>query len=115
METRLKHRSLRNYSTVEGHEPFREWLIQLRDKKTQAVIVQRIERLRSGNPGDFKRINKNLFELRIHYGPGYRVYYTIFRDTVVVLLCGGSKRTQQRDIARAQNYCDDFFKRADGE
>ena len=111
----IKHRSLRNYTTAEGREPFRDWITQLRDKKAQAIIAQRIERLRLGNPGDFKRINKDLFELRIHYGPGYRVYYTIFRDTVVILLCGGSKRTQQQDIARAQNYCNDFLERTNGE
>ena len=111
----VQRRSLRNYTTIEGREPFREWIRQLRDKKAQVNITQRIERLRQGNPGDSKRLNKDLSELRIHYGPGYRVYYTILRDTFVILLCGGSKRTQQKDITRAQNYCNDFWKRMERE
>lgn len=52
----IRHRNLRNYTTVEGREPFRDWITQLRDKKAQAIIAQRIERLRLGNPGDYKRI-----------------------------------------------------------
>ena len=107
----IQRRNLHNYTTRDGREPFRQWLMQLRDKKTQVTIAQRIERLRQGNPGDFKRLNKDLYELRIHYGPGYRVYYTILRDSVVILLCGGAKGTQQQDIARAQNYCNDFLER----
>ena len=111
----IKRRRLRNYSKVDGNEPFREWIRQLRDKKAQAIIAQRIERLRLGNLGDSKRIDKGLYELRIHYGPGYRVYYTIFQDSIVILLCGGFKKTQQQDIGRAQNFCEDFLKRINGE
>ena len=105
----IQRRTLRNYTTKDGREPFREWIMRLRDKKAQANITQRIERLRQGNPGDLKRISKNIYELRIRHGPGYRVYYTIYQDAIVILFCGGSKRTQQQDITRAQNYYNDFL------
>ena len=97
-------RDVRNYITPEGRNPFRQWLAQLQNKKTRSIVRKRIARLRDGNFGDFKKLNKDLYELRINYGPGYRVYFSIFDSRVVILLCGGRKGTQQRDIARAQNY-----------
>lgn len=99
------------YTTPNGRSPYRQWYTRIKDEKVQIVISNRIARLRTGNFGDFKRLGPNLYELRIHYGPGYRVYFGVFQNDIVILLCGGTKRAQQRDIVRAQNYWNDFLKR----
>lgn len=106
-------REVRNYITPEGRNPFREWLTQLRDKRARANIQRRITRLQEGNFGDCRRLNRDLYELRINYGPGYRVYFGVFSSHIVILLCGGQKRTQQRDIVRAQNYWNEIRSRDD--
>ncbi|MDE0256207.1 MAG: type II toxin-antitoxin system RelE/ParE family toxin [Rhodospirillaceae bacterium] len=82
-------------------ETFGNWLRRLRDPRAKAVIVSRIERIEDGNFGDRKSVGGGVSELRIDVGKGYRVYYTIRRRTVVVLLCGGDKSNQQRDVRRA--------------
>ena len=97
-------RDVRNYITPEGRNPFRQWLTQLRDKRTRANIQRRIARLQEGNFGDCKRLGSDLYELRIDYGPGYRIYFGTLTSHIVILLCGGQKGTQRRDIARARNY-----------
>src|SRR5437763_8051485 len=80
---------------------FDEWFSKLPDRQAKARIAARIDRLAVGNPGDVKPVGSGVSEMRIDYGPGYRVYFTQRGDIVVVLLCGGGKRTQDRDIARA--------------
>jgi putative addiction module killer protein len=80
---------------------FAVWFAGLRDHRERARITARIRRLSLGNPGDVKPVGSGVSEMRIDYGPGYRVYFTRRGDIVVVLLCGGHKRTQDRDIARA--------------
>jgi putative addiction module killer protein len=82
---------------------FRKWLNGLRDANAYARIVQRIRRLERGNPGDVKSVGGGLHEMRIDYGPGYRVYFVHQGPTVVILLCGGGKDTQHRDIKRARD------------
>jgi putative addiction module killer protein len=77
---------------------FAEWLDSLRDIHARARVQARIERLAAGNPGDVKSVGEGVSELRIDYGPGYRVYFTRRGKTLVILLAGGSKRTQARDI-----------------
>ena len=104
-------REVRNYITPAGRTPFRQWLTQLRDKKTRANIQRRIARLEEGNFGDYKRLGSDLYELRIDYGPGYRIYFGTLTSHIVILLCGGQKRTQQRDITRAQNYWNEIRSR----
>lgn len=86
---------------VRQTDEFRNWLRNLRDGKAAARIASRIRRLEQGNPGDIKTVGSGLLEMRIDYGPGYRVYCVRRGSVVVVLLCGGDKRTQQRDIKRA--------------
>ena len=81
---------------------FAEWLRRLRDARAVAKIALRIDRLRLGNAGDAKAVGGGIVEMRIDYGPGYRVYFTRRGSAIVLLLCGGDKRTQQNDIARAQ-------------
>jgi len=80
---------------------FSAWFAGLRDRQARARITARIRRLSLGNPGDVKPVGGGVSEMRIDYGPGYRVYLVRRGDTVVVLLCGGDKRSQDRDIARA--------------
>ncbi len=86
---------------VRQTDEFRAWLADLKDDKAVARIGGRIRRLEQGNPGDTKSLGRGLLEMRVDYGPGYRVYYVRRGLIVVVLLCGGDKRTQQRDIKRA--------------
>ena len=81
---------------------FRSWLYALADSRARARIVQRIERFEMGNPGDVVPVGDGVSEMRIHYGPGYRVYYMQSGRTVYVLLCAGDKSTQSRDIKLAK-------------
>ncbi len=88
--------------TVEKTEPFLNWLTSLRDVRAIARIQIRIDRLALGNAGDAKPVGDGVSELRVDYGPGYRVYFAKRGKTLVVLLCGGDKRTQSTDIAMAR-------------
>ena len=81
---------------------FAKWLANLRDIKGQARILARLESCRVGNLGDTKRVGARIHELRIHIGPGYRVYFTKRRNMILLLLCGGNKSSQARDIERAK-------------
>lgn len=81
---------------------FAAWLKNLRDNTARAKIAARIRRLSFGNPGDVRPIGAGLSELRIHHGPGYRVYFVQRGTVLIILLCGGDKRTQTRDIATAK-------------
>ena len=81
---------------------FASWLTGLRDERAKARIAERLHRFGAGNPGDIKSVGDGVTEMRIDYGPGYRVYYTRRGSVVVILLCGGDKRGQQRDIRRAK-------------
>ena len=83
-------------------EAFGAWMRGLRDIQGRAVIARRIERMAAGNFGDHKPIGEGVSELRVPFGPGYRVYYTLRGKGLVVLLCGGDKGSQRRDIARAR-------------
>ncbi len=82
-------------------EIFAKWIDGLSDIRARARVLVRIERLADGNPGDVKSVGEGVSELRIDYGPGYRVYYKKQRQKVVILLAGGDKRTQTRDIKTA--------------
>jgi putative addiction module killer protein len=87
---------------VRQTEEFSGWLHRLRDANAVARIVGRIRRMEKGNPGDTRSVGQGVLEMRIDYGPGYRIYYVHRGAQIVILLCGGDKRTQQRDIKRAQ-------------
>jgi putative addiction module killer protein len=82
---------------------FDEWFSRLKDRRAVARIAVRVDRLATGNPGDMKPIGGGLSEMRIDYGPGYRVYYMQRGQIVIVLLCGGDKTTQARDIEAAKS------------
>jgi putative addiction module killer protein len=84
-------------------EEFDDWLKRLRDLRARARVQARITRLGLGNPGDVRPVGEGISEMRIDYGPGYRVYYFQRGDLFVVLLCGGEKSTQDRDIDNAKS------------
>jgi putative addiction module killer protein len=83
-------------------ETFRKWRIKLHDERTKALIASRLDRLAFGNAGDAKPVGEGVSELRIDYGPGYRIYFKKRGNSLVILLCGGDKRTQDRNIKRAK-------------
>ncbi len=87
---------------------FDEWLEGLRDERAKGRIVQRLVRLAAGNPGDVKPVGQGVSELRIDYGPGYRAYYIQRGEEIIVLLCGGDKSTQERDIRKAKEIAEDW-------
>lgn len=105
---------VRIYARPDGTEPYTDWETSLRDRAARARVRARIGRLRLGNFGDAKRAG-GVFELRVHAGPGYRIYYGREGDTVVILLCGGDKGSQARDIERAETYWRDYRSRDHGE
>jgi putative addiction module killer protein len=82
-------------------DAYAQWLDGLRDIKARARVLARVERLAAGNPGDVKPVGEGVSEMRIDYGPGYRVYYTMRGRTLIILLAGGDKRTQTTDIKTA--------------
>jgi putative addiction module killer protein len=86
---------------VRETEPFAEWFSKLRDERARAKILVRIRRLSLGNPGDVQPVGEGVSEMRIHYGPGYRVYFVQLGETLAILLGGGDKSTQDRDIRSA--------------
>lgn len=87
---------------------FDKWLLGLRDRTTRARIEARIVRMALGNPGDVKPVRNGIHEMRIDYGPGYRVYFLQRGQTIIVLLAGGDKRTQDADINRAIEIAHDW-------
>jgi len=102
---------LRRYITPEGKDVFGEWLAKLKDARAQAKIVVRLDRVALGNFADCKPLRGGLCELRIDWGPGYRVYYAMLGKSCVLLLAGGDKRKQSSDIARAAAYLKDYKER----
>jgi putative addiction module killer protein len=102
---------LLEYLTEDGENPFHKWLISLKDRSVRARIRVRLNRVRLGDFGDCKPVGKGVSELRVDYGPGYRVYYGKSGMTIVILLCGGSKKSQSRDVQLAQAYWADFQRR----
>ena len=87
---------------IQQTETFRRWEARLRDRRARTLIAARIARLAEGLPGDVSPVGEGVSELRIHHGPGYRVYFRQRGTVLIILLCGGDKSTQARDIARAK-------------
>lgn len=104
---------IRRYVTEAGRDVFGDWLESLKDTRTKAKIVARIARLSVGNFGDCRPIRKGVWELRIDWGPGYRVYYAMVGKRCVLLLCGGDKGKQNRDIETAVAHWQDYQQRAE--
>ena len=96
------------YRNTAGKEPFTDWLNSLRNPATRRRILKRLLRLEQGHYGDVKPVGTGVNELRFFFGAGYRVYFGEDGDTLVVLLCGGDKSSQRRDIQRAQAYWQEY-------
>ncbi len=104
----IRLRELEFYRTQHGRVPFIDWFESIRDRKTLTRIRGRLTRLELGNLGDFQPVGEGVYELRIHFGPGYRIYFAEVSNTIILLLCGGDKSSQQRDIERAKTYWQDY-------
>jgi len=87
---------------IKQTETFRKWRVQLKDERVRGLIASRLDRLSFGHAGDVAPVGHGISELRIHYGPGYRIYFHKRGDTIIVLLCGGDKNTQAKDIKAAK-------------
>ena len=109
--TEATPRQLEEYLTTDGRSPFIEWLNEVKDTRARARVRVRLDRLSMGNFGDCKGVGQGVRELRIDYGPGYRVYFGQLGDQIILLLWGGTKRAQQKDIQLAQTYWQDFRSR----
>ena len=102
---------VRRYVTEAGRDIFGEWLASLKDGRTKAKIVTRIDRLSAGNFGDCKPLRGGLCELRIDWGPGYRIYYALVGKTCILLLGGGDKKRQSSDIDKALAHLENYKER----
>lgn len=102
---------IRHYLAIDGKDLFLDWLKQLRDTTAKVQIAKRINRIEMGNFGDHRFCRDGVAELRIDVGAGYRVYYAISGQEIVLLLCGGDKRTQDADIDRAVSNWQDWKRR----
>jgi putative addiction module killer protein len=96
------------YRDAHGYEPFREWVYSLSDQRAIEKIEARLIRMGSGNFGDHRSVGSGVYELRIHFGPGYRIYFGRLGTGVIVLLAGGDKSTQVKDVQKAQAYWYDY-------
>ena len=99
---------IREYVSRDGKKPFIDWLKKIRDQRAIEKILIQVDRLEMGNTGHCRSLGDGLHELRIHYGPGYRVYFGNTGRHIILLLCGGNKASQQRDIKRARQYWKDY-------
>lgn len=101
-------REIERYVTADGQIPFDNWFDSIRVSKTQTIISKRLDRVRMGNLGDYRSVGGGVFELRIDYGRGYCIYFGQVGTTIVLLLCGGDKSSQIKDIRQAQEYWRDY-------
>ena len=99
------------YETRTGKVPFKEWIEALRDKKGCTVIEARLDRLERGNAGMCQSVGNGVYELKIHFGPGYRIYFGQDGKVLIILLCGGDKKSQEKDIQNAKEYWIDYKER----
>ena len=100
----VQPRKIQAYRTTSGREPFTEWYDSIRDERIENRIGRRLDRIRSGNFGDYRSVGAGVFELRFSFGAGYRIYFGEVDDTIILLLCAGDKSSQTRDIERAKRY-----------
>ena len=98
------------YKTSTGKCPYDDWFYEL-DKTAQARIEKRLERVKEGNYGDFKKIDNDISELRFTFGSGYRIYFTEFDNIIIILLCAGDKNSQIEDIEKSKKYLKNLIER----
>ncbi len=99
-----KKKTLKIFQEPGGKEPFIQWLESIKDRKTRSRIITRLDRLEVGNPGDYKQVGEGVFELRLQFGPGYRIYYGEDGPVIVILLMGGDKSSQSKDIEKSLSF-----------
>jgi len=104
----VQPREIERYTTADGRVPFDRWFYSLRDLNAKLRIEGRIQRVQDGNLGDSRVLGEGVCELRINYGPGYRVYFGQIGATIVLLLIGGDKSTQEQDLRKAKEYWTDY-------
>ncbi len=112
MRLTTKARSARSYERDDGKKPFDIWLNDLKDNQAKARVVVRIERAKVGLFGTYRDLKDGVFELKDGFGPGYRVYFGIHHDDIIILLVGGDKGSQGRNIVKAKEYWADFLNRS---
>ena len=100
-----------HYLTESGRDLYQDWLDGLKDMRARVAVQRRVDRLAAGNYGDHEFCREGVWELRVDVGPGYRVYYAQAGRKIVLLLCGGDKRSQQADISRAVKCWNDYQRR----
>ena len=108
----VSEKEVESYVRPDGTCPFNEWLDSLQDRRARARIRTRINRVRLGNLGDCRSVGGGLLELKIDYGPGYRVYCGQVGTTLVILLCGADKSSQSEDISKTIEYWEDYKSRS---
>jgi putative addiction module killer protein len=111
MSISIKQRVAIRYQRINGDIPFDSWLKRLKDNGTKAKIVARVERAERGLFDDYKGLDAEIKELRIDFGPGYRVYFAIHKDEIILLLIGGDKSSQTSDIQKAKDYWNEYKNR----
>lgn len=99
-----KERQIVYYKDPTGFEPARAWLLSVKDKMTQAILFKRIRQAGLGNLGAHRSVGKGVLELKINYGPGLRIYFGTYKDELILILAGGDKSSQKKDIQKAQAY-----------
>ena len=109
----MKKYEIEVYRTADDTAPFELWINDLKDQKARTKLTARLFRAEGGNLGDWKEIKgaKGLFELREHYGPGHRIFFSIVGQTIILLLAGSTKQDQDRTIAKAKDYLADYLRR----
>jgi putative addiction module killer protein len=108
-----KHKTLRNYVTPLGKVPFLDWLNSIKDQITRLRIRRRLDRLELGNFGDCEPVGEGVSELRLFFGSGYRIYFAEQDEEIIILLCGGDKSSQKKDIKTAKRYWHELKERGD--
>ena len=99
------------YQREDGVEPYTNWFRRLRDERAKMAIAKRLRRIEAGNFGDSKSVGEGVSELRIDTGPGYRIYCGLLGSVMVILLCGGDKSSQDRDVEKAKTFWADWKRR----
>lgn len=110
MDTKIVGKTLKVFCLNNGKSPFIKWLSSLKDERAAAMIKSRLARIRLGNLGHTRSLGEGVQELKIDYGPGYRIYFGQIGNDLIILLCGGDKRYQNEDIKTAKKYWTQFKK-----
>ncbi|MEK6772300.1 MAG: type II toxin-antitoxin system RelE/ParE family toxin [Bdellovibrionota bacterium] len=104
-------KTIKIYVTTDGKQPYSDWIKSLRDAVAVSRIRTRIDRVEEGHLGQYKSLGTGLFEFKFSFGPGYRVYFAIDGDKIILLLSGGDKGSQRKDIEKAREYWTDYLMR----